>query len=261
MPNYYTQTEDCPSGFLKYILHKSTETENVYRQSCRKCGFLWLKSCCENIFDGTGLRTLTFYGCNSNNKQLKSSGGLLQIASSYVYGGSFTQKKVNPVTGIPECPNESFGKVPVKNTDIHVCLAERVADTENLSHYGGIYLCNQGNVAIQSNKKECSTGYSAYVMGAIEGDCLLFICLKFEIFPEVRQLPSIVLPPFFSIPPRNEGRVTINLTNFDEMNQITTTPSAPKSHNFTLQLSITGGLIGLIAAIIIAFLLIKNKRR
>ncbi len=78
--------------------------------------------------------------------------------------------------------------------------AERISDTDDLPHYGGIYSCNQGNIALNPSEKECSVGYSAHVMGTIEENCLLFVCLKFEDFRKGREMPPIALPPFFSIP-------------------------------------------------------------
>jgi hypothetical protein len=63
-----------------------------------------------------------------------------------------------------------------------------------------------GNIARETGGKTCPIGYSVYVMGAIDGDCLLNVCLKFETFNEIRNFPMVVLPPFFDIELVNRTR-------------------------------------------------------
>jgi len=261
MPNHYTGSEECPPNFKKYLLHESIQTENFFRQQCRACGFLWLSQCCENVVDGIGERKLNFYGCNSNGNQLRSSDGVLKIANDYVFGGSSTRQKDNPITGTSKCPSGPFQQVPVVATDLSVCLSEYVIDTDGLPHYGGIYSCKQGNIAFNASKHECSQGFSTYVMGAIEDGCLLFVCLKFDKFPDGRELPSIVLPPFFSIPLRNQTKSISKTSDFDQTDTTTTTTSTPKNNNLTLGLSISGIGIGILAILLVTTLLIKNKRQ
>ncbi|CAF3884762.1 unnamed protein product, partial [Rotaria sp. Silwood1] len=97
---------------------------------------------------------------------------MLRIDTNYVFGGSFTSTKTNPVTSSPKCPTNEFKEIKITD-DLIICLAERVANTDNLPNYGGIYSCEQGNIALNASKQECLPGYSVYVMGAIEGNCLL----------------------------------------------------------------------------------------
>lgn len=259
-PNYYTSTEECPPNFEKYILKQSTQTENLFRRDCHSCGFLWLFTCCNDIPDGIGMRRLTFYGCNKNQNQLRSSTGVLKITNDYVFGGSFTGEKMNPVTGTGRCPNDPFQEDLVTD-GFKVCLAERVRDTDDLPHYGGIYSCNRGNIALNGSKRECLPGYSVYVMGAIEDGCLLFVCLKFDRFPEIRELPQIVLPPFLSIPLRNQTRIIGNLSDFDGPNTETTTSYTPKSDKLTFGLSIGGLGIGALAIVLVTVFLVHSKRQ
>lgn len=202
---------------------------------------------------------MSFYGCNNKQIQLRSSDGTLRIPQNYVYGGSFTNDKVNPVTGFQGCRNDYFRQVPVIN-GLTVCLAERVLDTDDLPHYGGIYSCDQGNIALESGKKECPHGYSAYVMVAIEENCLLSICLKFEKFSDIRQFPSIILPPFFSIPLPNET-IYREGSDFQQTDAVTTTSYTPISNDLTLGLSIGGVGIGILVAILVTVFLIQNKRQ
>jgi hypothetical protein len=159
---------------------------------------LWLKKCCEEVYIGQGRRELNLYGCNRNFNQQLGSYGNAEIQSTYVFGGSYTTQKVNPVTNTFNCP---VGLSVAYDLDgIQVCLAERVtSNTKTLPSYGGIYSCQYGNIATSSRATACSEGYSAYAMGTISGNCFLEVCLKFEKLDDVRGLPAVALPPFLSI--------------------------------------------------------------
>ena len=49
-----------------------------------------------------------------------------------------------------------------------------------------------------SDNGACPTGFSAYVMGVIENDCILHVCLQLKT-QDIRNLPSISLPPYFNL--------------------------------------------------------------
>ncbi|CAF1020496.1 unnamed protein product [Adineta steineri] len=262
MNNFYTQTEECPLGFDKYLLHQSTQSETVYRRECRSCKF-HTRRCCDDIPDGVGQREIKLYVCNSKTKLRDSSSGLLSVSNRYVYGGSFTSVRVNPITGTYKCPNDQFKMVQV-TSDLKICLADQVIDTSNLPHYGGMFSCSQGNVLLPSVEKECAEGYSSYVMSAIEDSCLLYVCLKFEKSPEVQQLPSVVLPPFFSISLKNQSKPVVNLTNMPDSyisTTTTTTPSTTKVDNKILGISIASLLVTMLIAIAFIIFLVRTKRR
>jgi hypothetical protein len=99
----------------------------------------------------------------------------------------------------------------------------------------------------------CSTGYSVYVMGAIDGDCLLNVCLKFETFHEIRNFPVVVLSPFFDIELINgsaeinetvdSGVITIRMINNFKTAKAASLSSS-KSHQVELGLSIGAIFIG-----------------
>lgn len=196
--NYYTSTEQCQTGFTRYLLHSTIKYESVYRSKCHKCGFLWLKQCCESEFVRQGQRHLSIYGCNRNVSQQLSSFDPVTVKTTYVFGGSYTAQKVNPVTNSDTCPQ---GLSPVIDLDgIKVCLAARITTgADALPRYGGIYSCQYGNIATRSRDKSCPDGFSAYAMGAIDGNCFLEVCLKFEQTSARQALPAVALPPFFSI--------------------------------------------------------------
>ena len=188
--NYYTGNNQCKSDFSKQLLYTSIQNESMYRQNCWGCGFLWLSTCCEDVYIGQGQRQVNLYGCSRNASA--------NVQSNVVFGGFYTAQKVNPVTNDFTCP---VGLSTINDLDgIRVCLAERISPgSDTLPRYGGIYSCQYGNLVTASLDKGCTDGYSPYVMGPIDGNCLLQICLKFEQSDSMRELPSIALPPFFEI--------------------------------------------------------------
>jgi len=101
-------------------------------------------------------------------------------------------------------------------------------------------------------------------MNAIDENCLLYVCLKFDSFPEIRQLPSIVLPPFFSISlPNQTTNLTVSYsedTDTDTITESTTKVPEVKHDSFTYGLSIGGVAIGVLLTIAVTFLIIQNKR-
>ncbi|UJR17441.1 hypothetical protein I4U23_004336 [Adineta vaga] len=259
--NFYTGTNDCPPDFKKSILHQSIQIENKFIRKCHDCGFLWLSKCCSDVVDGIGQRESILYGCNRNNHQERTLSGILKVNNRYVYGGSFTSTKVNPVTGTSHCSSEKFTKVRVTD-DMTICLAESVSNIDSLPHYGGIYSCEYGNIAFNNSKKDCLPGYSVYVMGATEGSCLLYICLKFEKFDDIRELPSVVSPPFFTIDIRNQT-MHKNAPTEDSTDQSSTNAvSTSRQSQAALALSIISILLWILAtATIIIFLQIKKRRQ
>jgi hypothetical protein len=157
-----------------------------------------LSKCCENVYIGEGRRDLNLYGCNRNVSQQLGSYDSASIQSTYVFGGSYTEKKVNPVNNNFDCPQGLSKADDIGG--ITVCLAERfTSNPKILPRYGGIYSCQYGNIAIRSRAKGCSEGYSSYAMGTIDGDCFLDVCLKFEKLDDLRGLPVVAIPPFFQI--------------------------------------------------------------
>lgn len=205
--NFYTDGQSCPDGFDRHILHNLTQFEQTVRERCESCGFLWMSTCCKYIVTGTGRRDTVLYTCSKSNK-LKSSSDVLKVATTFVYGGSFTSKSFNPITGSTSCP-PMFSAVKVTN-DISVCLTRQTIDTNDFPNFGGFYSCNQGNAELAPIEQKCPEGYSIYIMGAIDIECLLYVCLKFRVFDDLRQLPPIVLPPFVEIDARNQTKTIQN---------------------------------------------------
>lgn len=241
-------------------MNNGTQYEQRYRQECRSCGFLWLDTCCRDvIIPGIGRRDINLYGCNKNTSNQRSLEGILKVEGKYVYGGSYTLKKVNPVTGATKCPQDFL--IARLTSELYVCLAPVVADTTGLPHFGGFYSCSQGN--IQTNMTQsCPKGYSTYVLGPVAGGCLMYSCLKFDGFDELRNLPPIVLPPFFSIHIQNETRNVDNGTSDDPYLSTTTrSPDIGKSNHAVLIISIVAIVTSLITIALVLGFQLKHPRQ
>lgn len=226
---------------------------------------MWLSTCCDNILDGSGQRELHLYSCMKNITENPS----LTIQDKelmHVYGGSFTSKKVNPVTDAFKCPSgftESNGI-----DDMKICLAEKIeTHMKGLPRYGGMFSCDYGNPDADLGAKTCPTGYSVYVMGAIDGDCLINVCLKFDTFDDVRNFPAIVLPPFFDIEFSNRT-MEINETMTDseassrmKNNGRSTSTQSGKSHRVEIGLSIGAIFVGVLAIATIGITQVRKYRK
>jgi len=183
----------------------------------------------------------------------------------HVYGGSFTSKKANPVTDSFSCPT-GFSEVNALD-DMKVCLAEKIETRmQTLPRYGGMFSCDYGNIATDTGAKACPAGYSVYVMGAIDGDCLLNVCLKFEAFDQIRNFPVVVLPPFFDIELVNR---TVEINETIASGEITgriknnpkSAPSSGKSNQVEIGLSIGAIFIGVIAIAAVGISQVKKYRK
>ncbi|CAF3238550.1 unnamed protein product [Rotaria sp. Silwood2] len=134
------------------------QNEHLYRRDCHKCGFLWLSTCCNDVYIGIGERRIVLSGCIKNQHS--------DVNSLYVYGGSFTSQKVNPVTSSQSCTTGLTQTAGPNN--IKVCLAERlVSNLRNLPLFGGMFSCDNVNPALASARNECPTNYNMYSMGIV----------------------------------------------------------------------------------------------
>lgn len=264
--NFYTGNDQCKPGFDKYLLHKSIQTEEIFLQQCYGCGFMWLSTCCDNIPNGSGERELQLYSCNKNITQNPTVFGEEDTDLMHVYGGSFTSKKVNPVTDDFKCPT-GFSETNAFD-DMKICLAEKIdTHSKGLPRYGGIFSCDYGNVAADLGAKGCPAGYSVYVMGAIDGDCLINVCLKFDTFDDVRNFPAIVLPPFFDIEFVNRtsemNDTMMNGEGSGRMRNVVRSTSTPsgKSHHLEIGLSIGAVFIGILAIATVGVTQVRKYRK
>ena len=257
--NFYTNGESCPVSFDRYLLHNSTQYEQTFYERCKSCGFLWLDTCCKQYPLGIGQRDTVLYTCNKSNK-LKTSLDVLKVDSTFVYGGSFTSKSVNPLTGSATCP-QMFSPVGI-NDQINVCFTKRTIDTKEFPFFGGFYSCTEGNAELDSNEQKCPEGYSTYVMGIIDTDCLLYVCLKFRNFDH-GNLPPIALPPFFEIDLGNQTE-TVDSDTGNSLDGTTTTRAKTDTGSdkkVTIGISIAALVVSLLGVLAFIVFLINKRQR
>lgn len=217
---------------------------------------------------GTGQRELYLYSCYRN---ITSNGAILGEEDTevmHVFGGSFTSKKVNPITDSFSCP-DGFSEVNAFD-DLKVCLAEKIPTHEKtIPHYGGMFSCDHGNIATESGAKACPKGYSVYVMNAIDGDCLINVCLKFETFEDKRIFPTIVLPPFCDMELMNRtngmnetmanGEMTGRSGQRSESSPASTSSKTPQ--RVVIGLSIGAAVVGIVAVAGVGLTQLKKYRQ
>lgn len=226
-----------------------------------------MSSCCDNILVDAGQPELQLYSCYKNITQNQALGAH-DTDLMHVYGGSFTAKKVNPVTEAYSCPKgflETNGF-----DDLKVCLAEKIeTHAKNLPSYGGMFSCDYGNVATELGAKECPAGYSVYVMAAVGGDCLINVCLKFDTYDNVRNFPDIVLPPFFDLQAGTrtvEGNETASAGEISgrmghQQKGNNDGSSSRKSYQVKLGLSIGAVVVGVTAIATVGIFQLKKYRK
>ncbi|CAF1548340.1 unnamed protein product [Adineta ricciae] len=184
LSNFHTNTQQCPLGFTQNLLHTLTRTQRIEHQYSYKCGLFGIKRCHRTIYLGTGIVTSYLYSCT------KISNALL---TQYTFGGSFTTNKINLITNTKSCPSE-YTPVRIIN-DIDVCHAEHISNVHNLPKFAGMFSC-QTTIKLNGSYDLCPKGSSAYVIGIIENDCILHVCLRLKT-KNIGVLPSISLPPYY----------------------------------------------------------------
>lgn len=246
--NFYTNGETCPNGFNKFLLNNVTQYEQTYRTECWRCGFLGLSTCCRDVVTGIGRRSIILYKCIQSSV-LRLSLGVPRSDSPYVYGGSYASNTLNPITNEASCP-PMFSAVKIAS-DINVCFTRETVDTKDFPFFGGFYSCDGGNILLSPPVQKCPEGYSTHIMGNIDTECLLYVCLKFMKFDESRQLPPVVVPPFFHIEIKNQ---TINQQR-SKIEDVT-----PKSSNYaTLGISIGALVVSALLVVVFGVFLIKRR--
>jgi hypothetical protein len=187
LSNFHTNTESCPLGFTQNLLHTTKRTQKYERLNSYCCKwFIGCISTCHNIvWVGTATATAHLYSCTRSSVEL----------TQHSFGGSFTSNKINLVTNDRTCPLK-YRPVRIVN-DMDVCFTEQIFDLDIIPKFGGMFSC-QTNDLPTSDNGVCPSGFSAYVMGVIENDCILHACLQLKT-RDVKSLPSISLPPYFNI--------------------------------------------------------------
>ncbi len=146
--------------------------------------------------------------------------------TQYSFGGSFASNKINLVTNERTCPLK-YRPVRIAN-DIYVCFTEQIFDLDIIPKFGGMFSC-QTKHSSASDTDACPTGFSAYVMGVIENDCILHVCLDLKT-RDVRGLPPISLPPYSNLMEHINISMPITYNKNDSNATDENDPSIPTLH-------------------------------
>ena len=201
----------CPSGYQGVMIAdgdvRSSKSESQCREICTKKGILfWKKKICrpqcENVVFSTTAKFKSYW-CAAVGKVPYNTG--------YLFGGLFTGRKVNPVTGARSCPLHYIGLR--LGTDITVCVSN---DYElggvNSLPFAGFHSCLSGNpLAVDRNNtrgappNRCPCGFSQHFADIIS-NCQVNYCVRSGRL-KVKQLPEAILPPFKRKPVENKWSI------------------------------------------------------
>ena len=206
--NPLTNDFSCPTGYTSVLLHTDAATTPYIENDCtRHCGIFHI-SCHENCNKRTVIKHATYnaYWCVFPPKTQAPSD------SGYVFGGVYTSKEQNPLTGARSCPMFfyplHFGK------DISVCVSNDI-EAESLGiPFGGFESCQTGNPLASSPKQfsagiyphNCPMQYNQF-LAAVDQGCVINYCSVVEAFK--KQLPHPPrLPPY-----KIKADLSINVSN------------------------------------------------
>lgn len=180
------------SGVVTHLTQKT-----VCKETCPRC-YVFFHCCeCDNIqAPATSSAHYEAYWCVALN------GVAVPQNEGYLFGGYYTSKDSNPVTGVMSCPQFFY---PLHmGEDIEVCVSN---DYERgFAHaidFAGFYSCSVGNpLAISGPSTEnqarwthaCPHGYAQHLV-TVEDGCEINFCMNAGIF-KTKTLTPAKLPPF-----------------------------------------------------------------
>lgn len=229
--NPLTGGNSCPDEYQSVLLHQGYATKSDTRRECdRKCHRCWLfAKCCHDECGDKRYSSIAKYEafwCAAKGEVSQNSG--------YLFGGLFTSRTNNPMTGGRSCPVTFY---PLRvGTDLDVCVSD---DYELGSKYAlpfaGFFSCASGNpLTVVSNSRthshllrqgeqkplrmymessgpekwphRCPDGYSQH-LAALDQSCEINFCIKMGALDD-KTLPSIRRPPFVPQPSDNPNTTT-----------------------------------------------------
>lgn len=198
--NPLTGAFSCPTSYSPVLLGMQEREEGHSHLECQnKCTLgIFCHRVCRDVF---WLSRVQFraYWCVAS--------GPVPPDSGYLFGGLFSSRSVNPLTGAQSCPSRYF--LLKLFDDLRLCVSQ---DYEGGSRYavpfGGFFSCQTGNplggqhqgTAEDPYAKRCPTGFSQH-LALISDSCQVDYCVQAGIFTG-GTLPPARLPPF-TRPPAN----------------------------------------------------------
>ena len=224
--NPLTGGQSCPTGYTAIHLHSGTVSHVVQKpvcnNVCRHCGlFGWSRCChCESVLTPfLSLAKYEAYWCAA------LPGTTIPENDGYLFGGYYTSRTSNPVTGSMTCPRFFY---PIHlGEDIEVCVS---TDYErgfgSAVDFGGFESCTVGNpladpkphdTAPENWPHTCPHGYAQHLV-AVEDSCEINFCVRAGALRSTK-LMAPKLPPFRKHP-KYKNNVTDTMAVFGVYGEI-----------------------------------------
>ena len=224
--NPLTGAMSCLTDYTAIHLHSGTVShvtrKPICNNVCRHCGlFGWSRCChCESVLASfLSLAKYEAYWCAA------LPGTPVPESDGYMFGGYYTSKVSNPITGAMTCPRFFY---PLHmGEDIEVCVS---TDYERGFAYavdfGGLESCTVGNPLADSKPNDtnpanwphnCPHGYAQHLV-AVEDSCEINFCVRTGAL-QSSKLAAPRLPPFRKHP-KYKSNVTDVLAVFGVYGEI-----------------------------------------
>ena len=212
--NPLTGDLSCPTGFQPVQISRGSVRSSMLDRVCQEvCTsvrrfFVFKKRVCTPRCENVAVPTTASYDgywCAVIGKVPSNTG--------YLFGGLFTTKKVNPVTGAHTCP-QHYIRLRL-GADITVCASnDYELDGANSLPFAGFHSCISGNpLAVDVNGNEthfmrsslpnkCPRGFSQH-LADIDSNCQINYCVRTGQL-KIKRLPEVILPPFKKKPVENK---------------------------------------------------------
>lgn len=198
--NPLTGTFSCPAAYAPVLLGVQEREEGHSHLECHnKCTLgIFCHRECQDVFWLSRVQ-FSAYWCAASGPVAPNSG--------YLFGGLFSTRSANPITGAQSCPSGYF---PLKLFgELRVCVSQDYeAGAEYAVPFGGFFSCQAGNplagqhqgTAEDPHAKGCPPGFSQH-LALISDSCQVQFCVQAGLLTG-GSLPPARLPPF-TRPPAN----------------------------------------------------------
>ncbi|KAK3795931.1 hypothetical protein RRG08_018315 [Elysia crispata] len=195
--NPKTGGHSCPQGYTGVNIYQGSKLgRQESRRTCRRCGFLHLRRCCNTNYYQARAYYKTYW-C--------AALGPVHPHSGYRFGGVYTSTSVNLVTGNKGCPTNF--KTQRLLADLTICLSDDFELSTPFSiPFAGFFSCQRGNPLVLENKdpepsnwpSRCPEGFSQHLATNIMG-CAVHYCAESGALSGP-TLPPVKRPPFMLKP-------------------------------------------------------------
>ena len=205
--NPLTQHYSCPQQYQAVLLHTGTISSKKKAKRCKTHCTLFI-FCYDNCWTYELVNSATYYAYWCAH----SPGMTVPADSGMMFGGVYTTKQTNIITGARSCPPYFY---PLHfGQDIWVCVSSDADGEEHNIPFGGFDSCTNGNpLAASVNQfKEgiyphrCGKHYSQFLVTVDEG-CEINFCADIIAIKKQQPHPPR-LPPYHALP-----RMSLNVTN------------------------------------------------